>query len=60
MEKIKRELASGDISSIDAIQKLERLGFSPKSAEYTVHSWERGQSSQSSGLSNACEQDEGA
>jgi hypothetical protein len=52
MDKIKRELAEGEISSLDAIQKLERLGFSPKSAEATVHSWERG-------LSNACEKDEG-
>jgi hypothetical protein len=41
-ETIKREFLDGELSSIDAIDRLERLGMNPKDAEALVDEWDEG------------------
>ncbi len=38
-DQIKKELLTGDMSSLDAIQALEKLSYLPKDAEALVDEW---------------------
>lgn len=39
-ETIEREFKAGDLAAIDAIERLEQLGYDPKDAEEIVDTWE--------------------
>lgn len=39
-EQIEHEFKADGLSSIDAIERLERIGFSPKDAEALVDEWD--------------------
>lgn len=38
-EKIKRDLEKGELSTLDAIEALEQLGYTPRAAEAIVDTW---------------------
>jgi hypothetical protein len=38
-DTIKRELKAGEIEYLDAIERLQKLGFQPKDAEDLVDRW---------------------
>ena len=41
MKQVKREYLKGELSSIQAIERLENLGYPPRSAEALIDHWDR-------------------
>jgi hypothetical protein len=42
VEVIEHEFKAGELASIDAIERLQNLGFSPLEAESKVEGWDEG------------------